>query len=106
LHGDPRKAPPLFGHLLAQLRVLVLELRKLAASRLPILSGSNGVVVHRYLLWRSLHQSRVGPRSHIKTGAPPRTHRPALGGRSGQGEKPQRASSATDDPLSPLRWNK
>ena len=41
LHRNPGKLTPLLGHLLAELGVLGLELRKFVASRLPFLAGSN-----------------------------------------------------------------
>src|SRR5204862_4743505 len=49
LDGNPWKLTPLLGHLLAELRVLGLELRKFVASRLPVLARSNLVVGHRSL---------------------------------------------------------
>src|SRR5205085_2214918 len=52
LDRDPGKLAPLLGDLLAELRMLGLELRKLITSRLPVRSGRNVVVGHRYLLWR------------------------------------------------------
>src|ERR1700716_2907652 len=42
-HGTPWKLTPLLGHLLAELRVLGLELRKFITSRLPVLARSNVV---------------------------------------------------------------
>src|SRR5256885_15898114 len=47
LHPDPGKLAALFGHLLAELRVLGLELRELISSSLPFLAASNFVVLHR-----------------------------------------------------------
>src|SRR6476646_1262226 len=53
LHRNPGKLTALLGHLLVELGLLGLELRKLIAGRPPFLAGSNLVVTHRYLLWRS-----------------------------------------------------
>src|ERR1700693_1521369 len=50
LPGNPGKLTALLGHLLAELRVLGLELRKRIASRLPCLAGSDLEFGHRYLL--------------------------------------------------------
>ena len=47
LHGNPRKLTSLFGHFLAELGLLGLELRKLVASRLPFFAGSDCVLGHR-----------------------------------------------------------
>jgi hypothetical protein len=47
LHRNPGKLTALLGHLLAERCVLSLELRKLTASRLPLLAGSDLVVLHR-----------------------------------------------------------
>src|SRR5436305_9021091 len=47
LHRNPGKLSPLLGQLLAELGMLGLELRKLAASCLPFLAGSNRVLGHR-----------------------------------------------------------
>ena len=52
LHRYPGKLTALFGHLLAELGVLGLELREFIASRLPFLAGSDRVLGHVRLLWR------------------------------------------------------
>src|SRR5438477_10057947 len=47
LHPNPGKPAALLSHLLAELRMLGLELRELIACRLPFLAGTNAVVGHR-----------------------------------------------------------
>src|SRR3954471_4845386 len=47
LHRNPWKPTSLFGHPLAELGVLGLELRELIPSRLPFLAGSDLVLGHR-----------------------------------------------------------
>src|SRR5450755_3207496 len=66
LHRNPGKLTPLLGHLLAELRVLGLELRECITTRLPFLAGSNLVVGHCYLRWRS--SRRRGRQSWIVGG--------------------------------------
>src|SRR4051812_47659070 len=51
LDGNPRELTALFGHLLAELGVLGLELGQLIASGLPFLARCDLVVGHRRLPW-------------------------------------------------------
>src|SRR5205807_2284760 len=84
LHRDPGELTALLGHALAELGVLGLELRKLIASRLPFLAGSDLVRGHLSPPWAVRHLGVAARGSslaarrglYVKTGAPGRTHRP------------------------------
>src|SRR3954447_16169678 len=81
LHRHPRELAALVADLLSQLGVLGLEPRKLSASRLPFLAGSDLVVEHGspHLAVSSVSTtasiaSRLSP-LYLWTDAPPDTHR-------------------------------